>query len=101
MVTISDVGRCRFRVFLPHAARVELVGTFTEWREGKVAMTRVHPGWWEVEMEIPGGEHEFCYMVDGAIMLADYAAHGVMLDGYGSWRSRLVVKGEPAVVAAA
>jgi len=89
MVTTHADGTCRFRVYLPHAAKVELLGTFTDWREGRLAMTRQHPGWWELTCPVPAGEHQFCYLVDGSIWLADYAAHGVKLNGYGGWTSRL------------
>lgn len=91
MITNQPDGTVRFRVYLPHATTVELVGDFTGWRNGRIAMTREHPGWWEVSMNVPAGEHHFCYLVDGNIWLADYAAHGVKLNGYGGWISRLTV----------
>lgn len=91
MVTILPDGSARFRVFLPHAARVELLGDFTDWRDHRLAMTREHPGWWELSLRVAPGEHHFCYLVDGQIWLADYAAHGVKLNGYGGWISRLCV----------
>lgn len=91
MVSNSPDGTCGFRVYLPHAAKVELLGTFTDWRERRIAMTRRHPGWWEAAVAIDAGEHEFCYLVDNSVWLADYAAHGVKLNSYGSWTSRLSV----------
>jgi 1,4-alpha-glucan branching enzyme len=91
MITPLPDGTCRFRVYLPHAARVELLADFTGWREGGVAMTRTNPGWWEAVLSVPPGEHEFSYLVDGSIWLADYAAHGVRLNGYGGWTSRLAM----------
>lgn len=92
MVSEIQDGRFRFRVYLPHASRVELVGGFTRWRAGAVAMTRQEPGWWELVCAVPEGTHEFCYLVDSSVWLADYAAHGVTLAGYGGWVSRLVVR---------
>lgn len=94
MISTLATGSTRFRVFLPHASRVELVGTFTNWRENAIDMTRQHPGWWELDVDVPDGEHQFCYLVDGHLWLADYAAHGVKLNGYGGWISRLVVQTE-------
>lgn len=55
-------------------------------------MELIEPGWWEIIAEVPEGEHEFCYLVDSSIWLADYAAHSVRLSGYGGWVSRLVVR---------
>jgi 1,4-alpha-glucan branching enzyme len=91
MITAQSDGTTRFRVYLPHASTVELVGDFTNWRDGRLAMTREHPGWWDITIPVSNGEHHFCYLVDGHIWLADYAAHGVKLNGYGGWISRLQV----------
>ncbi len=96
MITTLPDGTVRFRVYLPHASTVELVGDFTAWRDQRIQMQRHNPGWWEVTAEVPTGEHQFCYLVDGAIWLADYAAHGVKLNGYGGWTSRLCVTAERA-----
>jgi 1,4-alpha-glucan branching enzyme len=96
MVSATPDGGFKFRVYLPHAAKVELLGTFTDWRERRVAMKREHPGWWEAVLTVPPGEHEFSYLVDGNVWLADYAAHGVKLNAHGSWTSRLsVTAGSP------
>jgi 1,4-alpha-glucan branching enzyme len=91
MVSTLPDGTCRFRVYLPHAAKVELLGTFTDWRDRRIPMVREHPGWWEAIVAVENGEHQFSYLVDGAIWLADYAAHGVKLNSYGSWTSRLSI----------
>ncbi len=99
MISTLDDGSVKFRVYLPHAAKVELLGNFTDWRERGVPMTRTNPGWWEVTVPVPAGEHSFCYLVDNSIWLADYAAHGVKLNGYGGWMSRLCVEQEPVVAA--
>ncbi len=92
MVTTHADGSMSFRIYLPHAGKVEILGDFTDWRAGKLAMTRQGPGWWTIRLEIPAGDHQFCYLVDGSIWLADYAAHGVKLNSYGGWVSRLVVE---------
>lgn len=96
MISSVPTGATRFRVFLPHASSVQVVGTFTDWRNAAIAMDRQHPGWWEVEVQVEEGEHQFCYLVDGHLWLADYAAHGVKLNGYGGWVSRLRVETPPA-----
>jgi 1,4-alpha-glucan branching enzyme len=91
MVQRHTDGTVEFRIFLAHAGSVELVGDFTEWRTGAVSMSREHPGWWSVRLPVPPGTHQFCYLVDGAIWLADYAADGVSQNLYGGWVSRLHV----------
>ncbi len=105
MIAINNDGTVTFRMFLPHAARVELLGDFTSWRNGRIAMQRENPGWWTATIPVAGGEHLFCYVVDGSIWLADYAAHGVRLNDYGGWVSQLrvsaaTVEPKPGVLSA-
>ncbi|MBY0395407.1 MAG: hypothetical protein K2X91_02910 [Thermoleophilia bacterium] len=100
MVSRLADGRFRFRIFLPNASRVELVGSFTRWRAGAVGLTRHEPGWWECAADLPEGEHEFSYLVDSSVWLADYAASGVRLAGHGGWVSRLIVPPTPVRLAA-
>ncbi|MBN8645617.1 MAG: hypothetical protein J0L61_10320 [Planctomycetes bacterium] len=89
MVTISDADKVSFRVYMPDARDVCVVGTFTGWRDGAVPMTRGEGGWWTCEIDLGSGEHEFQYLVDGAHWLADYAAGGLRLNRYGTWVSQL------------
>jgi 1,4-alpha-glucan branching enzyme len=100
MVSAMSDGRFRFRIYLPRASKVELVGGFTRWRAAALLMERPDPGWWEAVAELSEGEHEFCYLVDSCIWLADYAASGVKLAGHGGWVSRLVVPRSVARAAA-
>lgn len=97
MIAIESDGTVKFRVFLPHAAQVEVVGDFTDWRRRRVAMKREYPGWWSVTLRIEPGQYTFGYLVDGSIHVADYGAHGVKLDADGKWVSSLTVR--PAIVA--
>lgn len=99
MIAIDRDGDVTFRVFLPHAARVEVVGDFTDWGRSRIALQRQYPGWWTAKTRVEAGEHSFCYLIDGSIHLADYAAHGVKLDTDGKWVSTLRV-GAPATGAA-
>lgn len=100
MVSKINDGQYRFRVFLPHATTVELVGGFTRWKAGRILMDKQEPGWWEIVVDVPAGDHEFCYLVDNCLWLADYAAHGVKLSGYAGWVSKLTVRAEQDQAAA-
>ncbi|MFN9131378.1 MAG: glycogen-binding domain-containing protein [Phycisphaerales bacterium] len=91
MITVDPSGLVRFRIYLPHAQRVEVVGSFTDWSRQPVLMKRVPPGWWEIEFPLPVGNHQFCYMVDESIFVADYGAHGVSMDRSGRWLSAVKV----------
>jgi hypothetical protein len=102
----------RFRIFLPHARCVHLVGDFTDWDRGRVALKRVPPGWWLVELPVERclctpddertersqGDRWFCYVVDEALRLADYGADGVKLHAGGVWLSRMHPGGKCDVV---
>lgn len=96
MLTTNPDGTVTFRVYLPHATTVELLGDFTDWRRAPVSLRREHPGWWSATLAVPAGEHLFCYLVDASIWLADYAAHGVRQNQFGGWVSRLAVTTDAA-----
>ncbi len=91
MIVIGNEGTVDFKVFLPHAAKVDVMGDFTDWGRSRLKMTREYPGWWKASTKVPKGAHSFCYVIDDAIHLADYAAHGVKMDGSGKWVSELSV----------
>lgn len=95
MIACKPAG-VQFKVFLPHASSVQVVGDFTQWQRQAVPMSRQYPGWWSAEVDIPPGDHDFGYLVDGNIWLADYAAHGIHSDRSGRWLSRLHVDPAPA-----
>ncbi len=105
MICTTNSGRVQFKTFLPHAQSVELVGDFTDWRRAPVSMRRQDAGWWIAEVDVPAGEHHFCYVIDSSIFVADYAAHGVKLANHGGWISRLSVdspvisRGQPVLAA--
>lgn len=92
MIAMDTDGTVQFKVYLPHAAQVELVGDFTDWRRSRLKMRREYPGWWIVDVKIEPGDYEFGYLVDGSIHVADYGAHGVKLDADGKWVSQLAVR---------
>lgn len=91
MVICEIDSRHTFRVYLPEAALVELVGSFTDWRTRPVRMTREDTGWWSITLDLAPGDHDFSYLVNGAQWLADYAASGVKRNGFGGWVSQIHV----------
>lgn len=91
MVNQTNTDALEFRIFMPEAGAVELVGTFTNWRDGARPMRRGSDGWWTISLALDPGDHEFQYLVDGQHWLADYAAGGLRLNKYGTWVSLLHV----------
>jgi 1,4-alpha-glucan branching enzyme len=98
MVT-TETGQQVFRVFLPSARSVQVVGTFTGWRRSPIDMQKDHDGWWTATTTLSPGDHDFSYLVDGSAWIADYAASGVKPNGFGGYVSQLHVH-EPVVIPA-
>jgi hypothetical protein len=94
VVTNAASGGYEFRVYLPHASCVELLGTFNGWEPALAVSLRgdaANPGWWVIETMINPGEHEFCYLINGCTWLPDYAAGGVRRNTQGRWISQLSI----------
>jgi 1,4-alpha-glucan branching enzyme len=95
MVVTESSGQKTFRVYLPEASGVELVGSFTDWRSRPIAMAKEDTGWWTATVALNPGDHDFNYLVDGSFWLADYAASGVRRNPYGGWVSQIHVDVAP------
>ncbi len=91
MVLSTNDGSFTFRVYLPEALRVDLVGGFTAWRTNATAMQREDTGWWTAKVELPAGDHDFSYLVDDSVWMPDYAASGVKRNPFGGWVSQIHV----------
>jgi 1,4-alpha-glucan branching enzyme len=122
MVTVECDGSLTFRVYLPHAERVELVADFTDWHQGRLPLMREgapadaerhdeelcgeevpstdgrEEGWWTIRVQAPDGDHAFSYLIDDQWWLPDYAAHGVKRNDEGHWTSLLFVPPRPRLV---
>lgn len=60
----------RFVVFRPDVNRVEIAGTFSEWKN--LPMSKIgDTGYWEIVLELPRGEHRYVYILDGRERLPD------------------------------
>ena len=92
MITILSDGTVKFELFLPRANSVHVTGTFNGWSKTSHPMQRLRDGWWGGEIRLPLGEHLFQYLIDNREWMADFAAHGVELNGYGCWVSQLRVE---------
>jgi len=91
MITISDDGQVIFEFFRPHAAEVHLAGSFNHWSTDQHPMQPVGDGWWRITADLEPGDYTFKYVADRRDWYADFAAHGVECDGFGSWRSQLSI----------
>jgi len=81
----------RFVLFEPSADRVEITGTFSNWR--RLDMVRLGTtGYWELNIQIPDGEHRFAYILDGSKQMADPTRPAREKDDFGGENSILQVK---------
>lgn len=54
------------------AARVELVGDFNEWTKGATQLKRSGaPGVWAVSVPLSPGRHEYAFIINGSLWVAD------------------------------
>ena len=81
----------RFVLYEPAAGQVELAGSFTGWQ--RISMDRVgSSGYWEVNLQLPAGEHRFAYILDGARRISDPTLPASEKDDYGGENSILSVE---------
>ncbi|HYE03273.1 MAG TPA: glycogen-binding domain-containing protein [Phycisphaerales bacterium] len=92
MVTVGADGLVEFRLYRPHAKRVQVMGDFTRWGRAAVELAPEPDGWWSARLTVAQGDHLFSYIADDEVWVPDYAAHGIVPNGYGGWVSRLVVE---------
>ncbi len=73
-----------FEVHAPGARNVALVGSFTGWRPGEIALEGPDAtGHWTATVRLPSGRHEYLFLVDGREWLSDPRASLHRPDGFG------------------
>ncbi len=90
-----ETATVRFELRAPGATRVELVGTFNDWRPGTIELRGPDAsGHWETTVELPEGRYEYLFLVDGKQWVVDPAARVVRSDGFGKANAVIQVSGE-------
>lgn len=73
-----------FEVHAPGARNVALVGSFTGWRPGEIALDGPDAtGHWTATVRLPSGRHEYLFLVDGHEWVSDPRATLHRPDGFG------------------
>ena len=81
----------RFVIYEPAAHQVDLAGSFTGWQ--RVSMKRIgNSGYWEINLQVPSGEHRFAYILDGNRRIADPTLPASEKDDFGGQNSILSVE---------
>jgi len=83
----------RASFFLPgfeRAQSVYVVGSFNRWEAGRTVMRRERGGW-RVDVDLPPGEYQYKFWVDGALV-RDVLSSTIISDGEGGYNALLVVQ---------
>jgi hypothetical protein len=80
----------RFVIYQPNATRVEIAGSFSEWRS--IPLKKVGTeGYWETVQEVPPGEYRLCYIIEGDQRIPDPTIVAREKDDFGGENSILEV----------
>lgn len=55
----------RITLAAPDAHEVFVAGSFNDWSPTANPMARDEQGWWETELELPPGNYEYKFLIDG------------------------------------
>ena len=89
--TSPNVVFVRFVLYAPDAKRVTVAGTFNQWDQNAAPLIPAgKDGVWVTTLELPVGQHQYAFVVDGRRWVADPAAPGVD-DGFGRRNSIVAV----------
>jgi len=73
----------QFVLFAPQAQQVTVAGTFNQWDAAATPLARTgKPGMWAATLQLPAGQHQYTFVVDGARWVPDPSAPAVD-DGFG------------------
>jgi hypothetical protein len=88
----------RFELYAPEAHRVELLGTFNDWKTGDIVLTGPDAsGHWTSAVELPAGRYEYIFLVDGKRWVADPKAVTHRPDGFGRENTVITIYGDEDV----
>lgn len=78
----------RFIIYRPDVNQVEITGSFTKWQ--RLPMKRLgESGYWEIQLDLPEGEHRYTYILDGHVTFADPTVLPHERDDFGGQNSIL------------
>ena len=83
MAPSTQVG-FHFELHAPGADKVELLGTFNNWKMGDIVLDGPDAsGHWTATVELPEGRHEYIFLVDGERWVTDPKGVTHWPDGFG------------------
>jgi serine protease AprX len=92
----SGNGQITFTFVDPKARRVQLMGSWDDWRAPGLEMAQLEAGVWRADRPpLPNGLYNYKFLVDGRRWLDDPANPRKAWDGYGGFNSVLVLTDRP------
>lgn len=90
-VVPASMVTVRFVLVAPDAHNVSLAGTFNQWDPRATPLVRSGPGGvWTATLQLPAGQHQYAFVVDGERWVPDPGAPAVD-DGFGRRNSVLTL----------
>ncbi len=79
--SMPSAGNSEFRLWMPGASGVQLLGDWNEWGgmtgpsglpdPAAGRMERAPDGWWTITVDLPRGRHRYAFLVDGVRWMPD------------------------------
>lgn len=78
-----------------NASRVQVLGSWNDWRVPGIAATCIEPGYWRtLAVRLPSGRYAYKFLLDGQLWLDDPGNPCKAHDGSGGLNSTFVVRGK-------
>lgn len=79
-------------LYSPDARSVALIGDFNGWgSKNEIRLTPAGDGLWSVSINLPTGQHQYAYLVDGRHWVADPRARHQLSDDFGRRNAVLTI----------
>jgi hypothetical protein len=85
----------RFILYEPAAGKVEIAGSFTDWR--RLSLDPLPgSGYWEITLPVPQGSQSYVYILDGTRRILDPTVQESESDDFGG-RNSILLPSEPSL----
>jgi len=89
-VSVDSKQIHRFVLHMPDAQNVSIAGTFSDWQNIKMQKAG-KSGYWQIQLPLDTGEHQYSFIVDGKMQMADPTVPAKQADDFGGENSILKV----------
>ena len=91
-VANDNCGIVNFRIDLPSAEKMAVIGSFNHWQpEGYQLHRSLTDGTWQLSVSMQAGQYTYAFLIDGRYVMADPSALWELDDGFGNRNSILTI----------